>query len=172
MSWHLQICLEQRLPVQERALLGAVNNHDKSRIWQMSRRATLRAVHSIFPPPESSGHLGSKDGVCWKKLEEGDAGSNAQKEILSHKLNGATPSLSELPETSAPTRSWLLLSTSALALLTVASRLVANLSSRPCDAPRPLSLCSDKLRQPLMRAPQHQAQPARSPQPASQRSSQ
>jgi hypothetical protein len=68
--------------------LAVVENEDRSLIRRVSR-ATLHAIHSIFPPPERSGHLGGKDPVSKKKLEKGDARFEIEKEILRLLIHGA-----------------------------------------------------------------------------------
>jgi hypothetical protein len=69
-------------------VLGVVENDERSLIQRVSR-ATLHAIHSIFPPPEISGHVGGKDLISRKKLEKGDARFDVEKEILGFTLNGA-----------------------------------------------------------------------------------
>ena len=49
-------------------VLEVVENDDRSLICRVSK-ATLHAIHSIFPPPEVSGHKGGKDPISKKKLE-------------------------------------------------------------------------------------------------------
>ncbi len=69
-------------------VLALVENDDRTLIRRVSR-ATLHAIHSIFPPPEISGHKGGKDPVSIKKLEKGDARFDIEKEILGFLINGA-----------------------------------------------------------------------------------
>jgi hypothetical protein len=69
-------------------VLGVVENADRTLIRRVSR-ATLHAIHSIFPPPEVSGHIGGKDPISRKKLEKGDARFEVEKEILGFMMNGA-----------------------------------------------------------------------------------
>jgi hypothetical protein len=69
-------------------ILAVVENEDRSLIRRVSR-AALHAIHSIFPPPERSGHVGGKDPVSKKKLEKGDARFEIEKEILGFLINGA-----------------------------------------------------------------------------------
>jgi hypothetical protein len=82
-------------------ILGLVENEDRSLIRRVSR-ATLHAIHAIFPTPERSGHLGGKDPISQKKLDKGDARFDIEKEILGFMLNGAarTVRLSESKATS------------------------------------------------------------------------
>jgi hypothetical protein len=51
-------------------------------------RATLYGVHSIFPPPEITNHIGGKDSVSIKKLEKGDATFMTKKLVLGFMLDG------------------------------------------------------------------------------------
>jgi hypothetical protein len=62
-------------------VLGVVENDDRTLICRVSR-ATSHAIHSMFPPPEVSGHTGGKDPISRKKLEKGDARFDVEKEIL------------------------------------------------------------------------------------------
>jgi len=68
-------------------VLAVVENNDRSLIRRVSR-ATLHAIHSIFPPPDISGHHGGKDPISRKKLEKGDARFEIEKEILGFMVNG------------------------------------------------------------------------------------
>jgi hypothetical protein len=81
-------------------VLGVVENDDRTLIRRLSR-ATLHAMHSTFPPPEVSGHLGGKDPICRKKLEKGDAQFDVEKEILGFMIDGSPrPRHSPSPTTS------------------------------------------------------------------------
>jgi hypothetical protein len=68
-------------------VLALVENEERTLIRRVSR-ATLHAIHSIFPPPEVSGHVGGKDPISRKKLEKGDARFDIEKEILGFLING------------------------------------------------------------------------------------
>jgi hypothetical protein len=68
-------------------VLAVVENDDRTLLRRVSR-ATLHAIHSMFPPPEVSGHTGGKDPISRKKLEKGDARFNIEKEILGFLING------------------------------------------------------------------------------------
>ena len=50
-------------------ILAVVQNDDRTLVRRVSR-ATLHAIHSIFPPPALSGHDGGKDPISVKKLEK------------------------------------------------------------------------------------------------------
>ena len=52
-------------------------------------RALLHTVHSVFPPPEVTGHSG-QDPVPLKKLIEGEGLWDVQKEILGWMFDGVT----------------------------------------------------------------------------------
>ena len=83
-SLSLLICPEQHLLEQrdvyaEDCILGVVKNYDRSLISRVSQ-ATLQAIHSIFPPPECTGHLGGKYPISQRKL---------QKKILRFMINGS-----------------------------------------------------------------------------------
>ena len=91
---------EERTPVGvyvDDYVLGVVKNNDRTRIRRVSR-ATLYAIHSVFPPPEFSGQVGGKDPISQKKLEKGTAWFDIKKEILGFLINGAgrTVRLSEI----------------------------------------------------------------------------
>jgi hypothetical protein len=68
-------------------VLGLVENDDRTLLRRVSR-ATLHAIHSIFPSPEVTGHVGGKDPISRKKLEKGDARFDIEKEILGFLING------------------------------------------------------------------------------------
>ena len=50
-------------------------------------RALLHAIHSVFPPPATSGHSGG-DPISMKKLLEGEGLWETRKEILDGSLTG------------------------------------------------------------------------------------
>jgi hypothetical protein len=68
-------------------VLALVQTPDEALIPQLSR-AALIGIHSIFPPPELSGHTGGKDPVSEKKLAKGDARFTVEKVVLGFLLNG------------------------------------------------------------------------------------
>jgi hypothetical protein len=68
-------------------VLALVESDDRTLTRRVSR-ATLHVIHSIFPPPEVSGHVGGKDPISRKKLEKGDARFDVEKEIMGFILNG------------------------------------------------------------------------------------
>jgi hypothetical protein len=57
-------------------------------LLQRTARATLHAIHSIFPPPHVTGTPDAKDPISEKKLAKGDARWNTRKEILGYWLDG------------------------------------------------------------------------------------
>lgn len=68
-------------------ILAAVENKDRTLVKRMAR-ATLYAIHSVFPPPEVTGHEGGKDPISQKKLDKGDAKMARTKEILGFIVEG------------------------------------------------------------------------------------
>lgn len=63
------------------------NNITKEHLTHFSR-AMLHGIHSVFPPPESTGHDGP-DPVSEKKLHEGEGKWEHTKEILGWIMDGA-----------------------------------------------------------------------------------
>jgi hypothetical protein len=55
---------------------------------QQTARATLHAIHNIFPPPAATGTPDAKDPISEKKLGKGDARWDTHKEILGYWLDG------------------------------------------------------------------------------------
>ena len=55
---------------------------------QQTARATLHAIHSVFPPPSVGSD--AKDPISEKKLQKGDGRWDTQKEILGYVLDGIT----------------------------------------------------------------------------------
>jgi hypothetical protein len=53
-------------------------------------RAAIHGIHSIFPSPEVTGHIGGKDPISLKKLERGDARWHHEKDIFGFLVNGKT----------------------------------------------------------------------------------
>ena len=66
--------------------LATVKSPDGSAL-QRTGRAALHTIHSLFPPPDRSGHVSGKDPVL-KKLEAGDARSAQSKELLGFVFDG------------------------------------------------------------------------------------
>ena len=60
-------------------------------------RAMLHGVHSIFPPPDITGHTG-QDPVSQKKLAQGEGTWNTTKEILGWLVDGAKFTIQLMPE--------------------------------------------------------------------------
>ena len=75
--------------------IGATNNTAHTHLRQLSR-AMLHGVHSIFPPPEVTGHNGF-DSIAFKKLVKGEGVWDVKKEILGWEFNGETYTI-QLPE--------------------------------------------------------------------------
>jgi hypothetical protein len=68
-------------------LLAAVQSR-KGDLLGKTGRATLHAIHSVFPPPSPADPPGTKDPISEKKLAKGDARWNTTKEILGYELDG------------------------------------------------------------------------------------
>ena len=72
-------------------------------------RAVLHAIHSLFPPPEVTGHEGGKDSISQKKLDLFEGIWNYIKEILGFELNGEARTIT-IPEEKAESYSELIAS--------------------------------------------------------------
>ena len=66
--------------------IAITNNGSTEHLTHLSR-AMLHGIHSVFPPPETSGHHG-QDPISQKKLDEGEGTWNTTKEILGWIVNG------------------------------------------------------------------------------------
>jgi hypothetical protein len=60
----------------------------QERVRQWVGRATLHAIHAVFPPPGVTGHEGGKDSVSIKKCLKGDARFETDKVMLGFRLQG------------------------------------------------------------------------------------
>ena len=74
----------------------AITNNEQPYHLQHFSRAMLHGIHSVFPPPEISGHPG-EDPISQKKLAQGDGTWEHTKEILGWMLNGLTYTI-QLPQ--------------------------------------------------------------------------
>jgi hypothetical protein len=82
------------------AFIGAaVKSQDGTLLGRISR-AALHGIHSIFSPPDVTGHTKGKDPISLKKLERGDAQWDHEKEILGFLVNGETKTV-QLPKSKA-----------------------------------------------------------------------
>lgn len=79
--------------------LAAVENHERTLLKRVSR-AALHTIHSIFPPPEVTGHVNGKDSISRKKVERGDVRFAPTKEMLGFELDGQQRTV-RLPKTKA-----------------------------------------------------------------------
>jgi hypothetical protein len=70
--------------------IGAAVEDKSGTLLGRITRAALHGIHSVFPPPAVTGHLGGKDPISVKKLERGDARWHHEKEILGFLVNGQT----------------------------------------------------------------------------------
>ena len=61
---------------------------DPAQLLHLSR-ALLHGTHSVFPPPQVSGHNG-QDMISKKKLESGEGQWEVRKEMLGWMVDGAT----------------------------------------------------------------------------------
>jgi hypothetical protein len=61
----------------------------KEQLW--FARATMHAIHAVFPPPDVTG-VGTKDSVSEKKLLKGDARFKLKEELLGFEFSGAVGS--------------------------------------------------------------------------------
>jgi hypothetical protein len=76
-------------------LLAAVEDASGT-FLQRTARATLHAIHSVFPTPAATGTPTAKDPISEKKLAKGDARWDPTKEILSYWLDGVNRTI-QLP---------------------------------------------------------------------------
>lgn len=74
--------------------IAATNRTDETYLRHFSR-AMLHGVHSIFPPPEVTGHNG-EDPVSQKKLAQGEGTWEYTKEILGWLVDGSNFTKSNL----------------------------------------------------------------------------
>jgi hypothetical protein len=68
-------------------ILGVIENLERTLVRRIAR-AALYGIHSIFPPPQITGHEGGKDPISEKKLAKGDARFLDNKIILGFLFNG------------------------------------------------------------------------------------
>ena len=68
--------------------IALAQTSDPAKLLHLSR-ALLHGIHSVFPPPTASGHVG-QDPVSEKKLMEGDGQWEVRKEVLGWMLDGGT----------------------------------------------------------------------------------
>jgi hypothetical protein len=69
-------------------LAGPKNRPTRNTEQLWMSRATLHAVHAIFPPPEVLGHTGGKDSISEKKLGKGDARFKQTEVLLGFEMQG------------------------------------------------------------------------------------
>jgi len=84
--------------------VGATNNSDKSHLQHFSR-AMLYGVHSIFPPPDVSGHHG-QDPISQKKMDQGNGTWSTMKEILGWLVDGANFTIQLTPDKCEKLQDW------------------------------------------------------------------
>jgi hypothetical protein len=67
--------------------LGACIENSAGTLLDQTARATLHAIHNIFPPPSPTDPLGTKYPISEKKLLKGDARWDTIKEVLGYELD-------------------------------------------------------------------------------------
>jgi hypothetical protein len=80
-------------------ILAAVED-ESGKLLRKTARATLHAIHSVFPPPAATGMSDAKDPISEKKLAKGDARWDTTKEILGYMLDGVNRTV-QLPPSRA-----------------------------------------------------------------------
>ena len=75
---------------------AATQSMDGSHLPTISR-ATVHSIHSIFPPPDVTGHEGGKQPMSEKKLDKGEGIWSTQKEMIGFDWDGAKRTVT-LPE--------------------------------------------------------------------------
>ena len=78
-------------------ILAAVENSTGT-LLNRTARATLHAIHEVFPAPNKASPQGAKDPISEKKLQKGDARWATQKEILGYLLDGKGRTAQLVPE--------------------------------------------------------------------------
>lgn len=66
---------------------AATQSIDESHIPSISR-ASIHSIHSVFPPPEVTGHKNGKPPLSLKKLDQGDGQWRVEKEKVGFQFNG------------------------------------------------------------------------------------
>ena len=74
--------------------MGLAQTTDETILRHLSR-SMIEAIHSVFPPPEVTGHAG-EEPISMKKLREGDGLWAVQKELLGWAFDGISRCI-ELP---------------------------------------------------------------------------
>ena len=69
-------------------ILAPVKSPGGSALQRTGRALLHSTIHGLFPPPDHSGHGGSKDPISLKKLEAGNARCAPSKEILGFAFDG------------------------------------------------------------------------------------
>jgi hypothetical protein len=70
--------------------IGAAAEDKSGTLLGRITRAALHGIHTVFPSPKITGHIGGKDPISLKKLERGDARWHYTKHILGFLVNGET----------------------------------------------------------------------------------
>jgi hypothetical protein len=78
----------------------ATQNPSRTRLLAITR-ASMHAIHEVFPPPDVTGHTEGKDPISLKKLQQGDARWETVKEVLGFLFDGAAKTVSLPPDKAA-----------------------------------------------------------------------
>ncbi len=91
---------KQMVAVYVDDFLSAAVENAEGTLLRDTARATLHAIHSVFPPPCETGDLSAKDPISEKKLEKGDARWATTKEVLGYIVDGVDRTI-QLPPSRA-----------------------------------------------------------------------
>jgi hypothetical protein len=81
--------------------LAACVEDSSGKFLQTTARATLHAIHSVFPSPAATGTPDAKDPISEKKMLKGDGRWDTQKEILGYLLDGVARTVQLPPDRAA-----------------------------------------------------------------------
>jgi hypothetical protein len=78
--------------------LAACVEDSSGKLLQKTARATLHAIHSVFPSPAATGTPDAKDPISEKKMLKGDGRWDTRKEILGYLLDGVARTVQLPPD--------------------------------------------------------------------------
>jgi hypothetical protein len=81
--------------------LGACVEDASGTFLQTTARATLHAIHSVFPSPAATGTPDAKDPISEKKMLKGDGRWDTKKEVLGYLLDGVARTVQLPPDRAA-----------------------------------------------------------------------